>query len=33
MITKRSSRNIFDTIKTTVYKYRGFEKKKYIIIL
>ena len=25
MITKRSSRNIFDTIKTTVYKYRGFE--------
>ena len=25
MITKRCSRNIFDTIKTTVYKYRGFE--------
>lgn len=25
MITKRSSRNIFNTIKTTVYKYRGFE--------
>ena len=25
MITKRCSRNIFNTIKTTVYKYRGFE--------
>ena len=25
MITKRCSHNIFDTIKTTVYKYRGFE--------
>ena len=25
MITKKSSRNIFNTIKTTVYKYRGFE--------
>ena len=25
MITKRCSRNIFNTIKNTVYKYRGFE--------